>query len=480
MVKGYCRVFPMLARMVLIICIGWLGVNSVLSEEPLTPHVLVILNDGGGAALPLSETLTDWAMNEGELLISPSRSATLAAILYGKSALHSGVVSDNDWRSRAVAGDGSFSLYQFNKKTLLSHWGVNKPAGNLTLGDEPVAVVIEQGGIDEASLLAQLLKSKRPVVLMYIVMRKPEDSPKRGNEADQYHYPARWQLFQRGVNLHLKGLNVDFQVHEVLQKIIAGDSEVSASQPKYHFFHRANWPAAESVEKYRHRDSLVVGNGFALVDGLELYAATSSLAPDLAKPLDIAKYPQVHADMLKAHAQWWQVASDSLTNRRSIIVSNGTTRLTALDWRPSNIIHQDDSSPYSKPMIYQKDLLSLLEGLKDGKFRERFPAYCGSWALSFPKSGRYKITTSLLPEGLGGELGKLKAGRAFIQLGGNQVQLNIQKGASAVSVMIDAESGLADLECWFTGQLPLERELGAFFVEIERVGEKKYNLSRDH
>jgi len=57
------------------------------------------------------------------------------------------------------------------------------------------------------------------------------------------------------------------------------------------------------------------------------------------------------------------------------------------------------------------------------------------------------------------------------------VQLRIQNGATAISATTDAEAGVTDLECWFTGQLPLERELGAFFVEIERVGDKKYKAS---
>ncbi len=93
---------------------------------------------------------------------------------------------------------------------------------------------------------------------------------------------------------------------------------------------------------------------------------------------------------------------------------------------------------------------------------------------------RSKITASLLPkEATKPEektLAKLLGGQAFIQLGRNKVQLNLLKGASAVSVLVDADAGVTDLECWFTGQLALERELGAFFVEIQRVGDKKFDL----
>ena len=476
MMIGCCRVFPMLARVVLMICLGWFGVSAAFSEEALTPHVMVIVNDAGAERLPINEVLKDWKVLRGDLRISPSRAATLAAILYGKPALQSGVVSDHDWRSRAVAGESVVSFYGFQEKGLISHWGDAQQLGVVTVGDEPVAAVIQQGGVDEAELLEKLLKSDRPVVLMYIVMGKFADLSKRGNSADQYHYSATWEVFQHGVDLGIEGLDVDFQVNEVFQKVLAGDREISVAQPKYHFFHRANWASDESVEKYRHRDSLVVGNGFALVDGLDLYAATPSLEPDLSKPLDIAEYPQVHTSMLMEHAKWWEVAREALTDKRPIIVGEGVTRLTAQDWRPSNIIHQDNSSPLSRPIVFQKDLLVMLEGLKNDRYKEKFPAYCGSWSVNIMKSGRYKITARLLPKSLDSELAKLKAGRAFVQLGGNQVQLTIQKGATAVSATTDAEAGVIDLECWFTGQLPLERELGAFFVEIERVGDKKYNI----
>lgn len=487
MMIGCCRVFSMLARIALMICVVCLGVSPAFSEESLAPHVIVIVNDGGGKALALDDVLKGWNVVKGDLRVSPSRAATSAAIMYGRSALQSGVVSDLGWRSRPVASDSFFHLYKSEEKESIAHWGEDE-VENVLLGDDPITAIIQQGGEYDSGFLLGFLKEcfqnhtqkdTRPVVVMYVTMDDAVDRAKRGMGVDEYHYPATWQVFQHGLDIDIEGLHVDYQINEVIKKVIDGDREISVIPTKYHFFHRANWPAEDTTEKYRHRDSLVVGDGFALVDGLSLYRSNDSFEPDLSKPLDITAHSRIHSEMLLAHSQWWGGAKDALDSKRSITV-RGITKLTVKDWSGSNIVYQGDGAPSLKPIVAREDLLGLLKGLKDPQYKERVPPYSGSWSVKLTEAGRYKITARLLPEVLGAELSKLEAGRAFVQLGPNKAQLSVQKGTTSVSVKLDSEAGVFDLECWFIGQLALERELGAFYVEIERVGDKKYKIPIGH
>jgi len=254
-------------------------------------------------------------------------------------------------------------------------------------------------------------------------------------------------------------------------------------KPNFIFFHQANWPLFESAEKHRHRGSLVIGNGLALVNGLNLYRA-KNLIPDFTQEMDISQHQEEHQTLLTAHARWWQTVGKALHDPRAFDVGrkdNAPTKLTALDWRASKIVDTEGQSPNSIPMIFQQDLLAILEGLKNKPdYHQTFPAYSGSWSVNILRSGRYKITASLLPKDTQDPahktLMKLQGGVAHIRLGGNLAKLNLIKGATAITVQTDADAGITDLECWFTGQLALTRELGAFFVEIERVGDKKFDF----
>lgn len=496
----------------------FLGIGVTFSEEQLIPHVIVIVNDGGGDILDFSEILEGWESVKGEMRVSPGRAATAAAIMYGLPALQSGVVTDADWRRlpsvtasavfdppKPVSTEPKpdlkgplkprFRLFTSPDKSSVSYWG-RDDAEPVLLTEEPLLAVIQQGGGYDMAFLRNFLKGDilssvdegaRPVILMYVAMAESEGSAKRGVVAEKHHYGATWQIFQKGGGLDFLALKdelkVDFQIYEVVQDIMAGKKALSVAQPKYHVFHRANWPLTDNLAKYRHRDSLVVGNGFALVDGFELYKVTASLEADLTKPLDIAENVDVHAEMLLAHTAWWAGGQGLATGAKKALEAkhatfvderNGVTRLSLQDWQASGVVSRGKGLAVSTPISLRGNLINLLENLKDEQFRETFPPYSGSWLVHLPTAGRYKVTARLLPNVFDKELAKLQAGRAFIQLGENQAQLNIQKGATAVTAMLDAEAGVVDLECWFTGQLPLERELGAFFVEIKRVGGKMY------
>ena len=140
--------------------------------------------------------------------------------------------------------------------------------------------------------------------------------------------------------------------------------------------------------------------------------------------MDIEQHQQEHAELLTAHAQWWQTARRALNDSRAFDVGKEddvSVKLTAQDWRPSRIISLDGKSPSSVPLIYQADLLAMLEGLKTKpEYKETFPAYSGSWSVNITRAGRYKITASLLPADLKDpkqrSLMPLEGGTAHIKL----------------------------------------------------------------
>ncbi|MGJ8677615.1 MAG: hypothetical protein ACSHX0_08865 [Akkermansiaceae bacterium] len=472
----------------------WMAIAVSYASEK--PHVVVIVAD---LVEPYQVSLpAEWDRSHNQCRVSPSKAATMAAIIYGLPALQSGVVSDFDWRRHPVTSTSIFQQYQtagyetryFSDPAHASQLITSNTQETLPqkIGEhhnKPLFIIIQQGGCYDADFISTSLQqivenSSRPMVVGALSLMNPTIDSKRGFIPEKYHYPAKWSFFQQGVHFEVSGHLIDFQLNQLLTDILKGEKKIVIQEPKHHFFHRANWPPQESSEKYRHRDSLVISDGYALVDGLELYPATPDLEPDLSQPLDISRHTRRHSELLTRHNQWWQVAREALTNKRAFPVGqeNGmVTKLTALDWRPSNIIHPDDSSPSSKPLVYEHDLKTILEGLKNESYRETFPAYCGSWAVDILQAGRYQVTMGKLPPNQKSDLAKLAAGRAFIKLGQSKVELAIPTNTSSISINIDAEAGVTDLECWFTGQLPLERELGAFFVEIKRVGEKKYNLT---
>ena len=145
-------------------------------------------------------------------------------------------------------------------------------------------------------------------------------------------------------------------------------------------------------------------------------------------------------------------------------------QLTA-DWWPSREVN---SAASAASVASQSAIRGKLQALSDGA---AVAETAGLWKLRAASAGHYRITLSPLPaeaaEAERSKLGKLKAGTVHIRSGKREVQMALSKGASSVTLNMDLAAGELDLETWFTGQLSDARILGAFFAEIERLGERK-------
>jgi len=484
---------------------GWADEDTAAGAVGL-PNVFVLICDSAPKVEDQSVASYYWAV--------PGRLPNFAAFLYGKTPLECGVVSDWDWRRKPVEAESladSFRKAGYHTG-FFGEWGLGDafPYNPGSRGFDTVWMSADKAN---ATLEDMVLDCGEVVSKVKLIESMPQDKPwfcvfrYSGSEEEgkllmhSVFHEANGKfggvvLFvsRSGVvvlpNREMADLGAMPEMHPQSVWEISGGLKVilgveSQKIGPYFFYHNGNWPLTDSPEKYRHRGSLVMGEKFALADGLKLYPILDPLVPDLKHPLDLAEHATEHQTLLKAHGGWWSRASKAIHNPRPFSVGEKDQQvvtLTALDWRPTKILHKDGSALASDPMVYRSRLLATLRGIRDNEdYKESFPAYSGSWSVKIVRAGRYKITARLLPkDGVDPSdeaLAKLQGGQAHIKLGRNEVQLKLMKGATSVSVLLDADAGVTDLECWFVGQLALERELGAFFVDVERVGEKKFELN---
>lgn len=496
----------MLVKVVLwmFVGIGVVFLSASAADERALPHVFVLISDQETEVKDDSLRSFYWAV--------PGRAPNFAAFLYGKTPLECGVVSDFDWRRKPVIAKSLADDYRAAgyHTAFFGEWGLgaSPPYDPTSRGFDSVWRSSE--GVKK-TLEAMVVESRHGKKTRSQVMASmPQDQPWfcviRGGAGEAGRKKWLDSLIEKanpqfgsvmvvvskesvqvlpilGYSGHLPEMHPR-AVWEVAQGLIQWVGGKGVQKSPYVFYHQGGWPLTDSAEKYRHRGSIVLGEKWALADGLKLFAMAGDMRPDKNHPMDLGAHVEIHEELLKAHGQWWQKAGKAIHHPRPFAVGeedDPVVTLTALDWRPTKILHKDGSALASEPMVYQDRLLATLRGLRDNEaYKQSFPAYSGSWSVYITRAGRYRITARLLPKNgvpaRDRDLAKLQGGEAHIKLGRNEVRLKLVKGATSVSVLVDAEAGVIDLECWFVGQLALERELGAFFVEIERVGEKKFEL----
>jgi hypothetical protein len=491
------------------------------------PHVVVlILNAATSEKEVFSLNLGDGEkVDRGKCRFAPGRVTNVAGFLYGKHPLQCGVVSDFDWRRKPVMAESIAAKYQKAGYCTVywGEWGLGNVSiyhpkergfdwanmasigGALTdscptssegvddwreqvkkcfHAEKPVFCMLRQGGeLTESGMREMLtdvqsMQKDRPA--LFLVIQQKKSGGLRG------HFEAgEWQMTQVGkisqYEKVLHAMKVSRNIWEVSQALEVLLGAESVTPPVYEIYHQMHWSLDEPVEKFRYRGAMIQRDGYVLIDGLQLYRADEQGGIHWEKPLDLAKNAQVHQELLMAYGTWWSKVYSAVRNPRSFPVGERDyekLELTALDWRASKIILKNGGSPSSKPPVSLAVLRDQMLALKNNEeYREGFPSYSGSWSVRIKRPGRYKIKASLLPTRASEKpVYHLRKGTAHVRLGKREAQLRLMEGSSVITVLMDADAGVQDLECWFTGQLALERVLGAFFVSIERVGEKKLDL----
>ena len=236
------------------------------------------------------------------------------------------------------------------------------------------------------------------------------------------------------------------------------------------FTHLGQWPGDDSPERHRSQDFAVRDQRW-LLSGLELF----DMAADPGQQTNVfEQYPDEAARLLGAYGTWWSSLRATVREPVRYIIGSSqqpVVRLTASDWWPSREV---SGAAAAESLASQAAIRRTLAALAAG---EAVAETSGHWKLHANTAGHYQIKLSLLPAEASDEqrtkIGQLKPGTVHLRTGKREVQMELFKGATAVTLSMDLAAGDLDLEAWFTGQLSGTRILGAFFAEIERLGERK-------
>lgn len=238
------------------------------------------------------------------------------------------------------------------------------------------------------------------------------------------------------------------------------------------FTHAGQWPGHDSPSRHRAGKFSIRDDRWRLV-GTRLY----DMQADPGQERDLfEKQPREAVRMLESYGMWWAEVLPVLQQPVRYRIggeAQAEVRLTCFDWWPSNECECNDAALRLWDQDQVRKVLASVKdgggGLKDG--------LSGHWKLRAERDGHYRVKMSKLPpEAAAGErreLGTLKGGTVHVRVNRNEVRMELLDGASEVSMGIDLEAGPADLEAWFGGQLDGGGPLGAFFVEVSRVGERK-------
>lgn len=253
-----------------------------------------------------------------------------------------------------------------------------------------------------------------------------------------------------------------------LADCLTGTAELPAG--RLLFTHVGRWPGDETPERHR-ATNFAVRDGRWLLQGLELF----DLRADPGQKVNgFETFPGEAARLLTAYGNWWESVAPVVRQPvRPLIGDPRQPRvaLTAHDWWPSREIDGEGDSG----LVTQAEIRRRLEALAAGT-----PAVAeisGHWKLRAARDGHYQVTLSLLPgeasETERNRLSQLKAGTVHIRAGRREVEMPLIRTATSVTMGMDINAGELDLEAWFTGQLPGKGILGAFFVSIERAGDRR-------
>lgn len=253
-----------------------------------------------------------------------------------------------------------------------------------------------------------------------------------------------------------------------LSAVLLGEGVVPSD--RMIFSHVGRWRGDEMPERHR-SNNFSVREGRWLLQGLELF----DLETDPGQKSNVfEKFPDDASRLLTGYGQWWDSVLPMV--REPVRPWVGDARqpvvlLSAHDWWPS----RETDGAISDGLAHQRSILNRLNALAAGK-----PAVAqtsGHWKLHAAREGNYRVTLSMLPPEAPAaqrdRLGQLKAGTVHLRAGRREVQTPLLKTATSVSLHLDLNEGDFEMEGWFTGQLPGQGILGAFYATVERVGERR-------
>lgn len=236
------------------------------------------------------------------------------------------------------------------------------------------------------------------------------------------------------------------------------------------FTHVGAWSGDDRPERHRSQGFAVREDDWVL-SGLDL----CEVAQDPGQRENLFEVrPEVATRLLAAYGTWWGGIQASVREPVRYAVGDprqAVVRLNASEWWPSREV---GGAVGAEGLASQAQVRRLLENFQAGA---AVAETSGLWKLRVAREGHYQIRLAMLPaEAPAAEidrLGQLKPGMVHLRTGRKELQMEVVKGATAVTLRMDLAAGELDLEAWFSGQLGGGRILGALFAEIERVGERK-------
>jgi arylsulfatase A-like enzyme len=236
------------------------------------------------------------------------------------------------------------------------------------------------------------------------------------------------------------------------------------------FTHVGGWSGDDRPERHR-SVGFAVRDDRWLLSGLELF----EIGVDGGQQSNVFESHQEEAmRLLAAYGTWWNGIQATVREPVRYVIGDSrqpVVRLTAGEWWPSREVNGAvGAEGVATQAAVRRTLAALASGVA-------VPETAGHWKLRVAQDGHYRVTLTLVPAEAEaaerGQLGQLKAGAVHLRTGKRELRMEIVKGATAVTLRLDLSAGELDLEAWFSGQLPQDRILGAFFAEIEREGPRK-------
>lgn len=241
-------------------------------------------------------------------------------------------------------------------------------------------------------------------------------------------------------------------------------------KPRLLFTHIGGWSGDDSPGRHRSLGFAVRDERW-LLTGLELFDITADGAQQENR---FAEHQDEAIRLLTAYGSWWNGVQPTLREPVRYLIGDPRQQLVRLapsEWWPSREV---SGAVGADGLVTQTAIRRTLTALASG---EPVPETSGQWKLRVAQDGHYRVVLTMVPSTASGperdQLGQLKAGKVHLRTGKHELQMQLLKGANAVTLRLDLAAGELDLEAWFSGQLPQGRILGAFFAEIEREGPRK-------